>query len=57
MLAKYLLFQAMELFQLVNNELQEVTENYEGAKLKAKQMKEQVEMDIDNGEVSLRAYK
>ncbi|XP_049626875.1 coiled-coil domain-containing protein 178 [Suncus etruscus] len=50
-------YEAMELFQLVNNELQEVTENCEGAKLKAKKMKEQVEIDIDNGELSLRAYK
>ena len=47
----------MELYRQVREELQEAIENYESAKLKAKQMKEEMEKDIYNDEASIENFK
>uniref|UniRef100_A0A8C8WSI5 Coiled-coil domain containing 178 n=1 Tax=Panthera leo TaxID=9689 RepID=A0A8C8WSI5_PANLE len=50
-------FEVMELYKQIQEELAEAIENYKNAKLKAKQMKQDMEKDIHNDEASLEAYK
>ncbi|XP_042818600.1 coiled-coil domain-containing protein 178 isoform X1 [Panthera tigris] len=50
-------FEVMELYKQIQEELAEAIENSKNAKLKAKQMKQDMEKDIHNDEASLEAYK
>ncbi|XP_055994423.1 coiled-coil domain-containing protein 178 [Sorex fumeus] len=49
-------YKAVELYQQINDELQEITEYNENVKLKAKQVKEESETDIEDDELSLIVY-
>ncbi|XP_054980799.1 coiled-coil domain-containing protein 178 [Sorex araneus] len=49
-------YEAVERYEQINYEIQEVTEHYENVKLKAKQVKEESETDIEDDELSLIVY-
>lgn len=47
----------MELYKQVHEELKEAIENYENSKLKAKQVREDMEKDILNDKTNIEAHK
>ncbi|XP_054439787.1 coiled-coil domain-containing protein 178 [Pteronotus mesoamericanus] len=49
--------EVMELYKQIHGELKEAIENYENTKLKAKQIREEMEKDIHDNETSIETFK